>query len=137
MQELLFGTCALLIFVLAWHLFGFALTLILGGLVVLALSLRGKKHHARASGGTSEYGVQFRWLGRVILLLAAFFALGYLVPGHTTQEQIVFLTSRQPPYCDWAWAPFGDKHCHYESSFRHVYDSGGEHITIEWRRVGD
>ena len=134
-QELLVDFGSLGMFLLGWHLLGFAASVLMLGLVVLTLSLRTSSprlgtHHWIVP----DYQRRYRWFGRVVLLFAASSAIGYSVlPGKTFREQATFLITPEPHYCDWTWAPFGDKHCHYEPSFFHR-DNG---ITIEWHRVND
>jgi len=134
-QELFFYFGAVIFFLLAWHLFNFAFAVFLATLVALVASIRGSRsdHHSRQAAA-SDSGSRFRWAGRLFFLLTAFFIFGYAIPGANYREQVAFLAAHKPPYCDWAWSPMGDKHCHYESSFTH--DAAGR-VTVEWHRVED
>ena len=80
---------------------------------------------------------RFRWFGRLTLLLAAFLALGFAVPGEKYKEWAVLANTPKPRDCEWMSTPFGNKHCHYEPIFRSVVNQNGEEVIVEWQRVND
>lgn len=125
----------LLMFVLVWRLFGPAFAIFLSGLALVVIGVLSLDTTRRISHdhAVPDYNRRFRWFGRLLLLLAAFYALGYSVPGHTYREQIAFLTTPKPRFCDWVTLPIGDKHCHYDPIFRRV----NENIIVEWQLVND
>ena len=138
-EELLLIVGGPLTFVLLFALFGPAWALLVSSVGVLLLSARRIDttqqvwHHH----GVPDSNRRFRWFGRLILLLAAFVALGYSVPGEKYREWAALADHPEPRDCNWNTAPLGDKHCHYESSFSHFDDQKGEHTIVVWRRVND
>jgi len=76
-------------------------------------------------------------LGLILLLLAVFPIIAYSVPQEKFHQWAALADTPKPRDCAWTSTPSGNKHCHYVSSFRHVTDSEGEHIIVEWRRVND
>jgi len=94
-----------------------------------------------AKQGTQQYKVpdvekKSFYLGLFFMMIAAFSIIGFFEP-ESYQEAIAFLDPHKPHDCDWLSMPFGDKHCHYDSSTRYVHDKKGEHVVVMWRRMSD
>jgi hypothetical protein len=77
-------------------------------------------------------------VGFLILLIAAFSILFFLVPSGTFQEWRATADNPKPRDCDWTSMPPGDKHCHYVSRINRFNDKQGvEHVVAGWYRVND
>jgi len=133
-QELLIDFGGLVIFLLVWHLLGFAASVLMLGVLILVLIARTPPGPLSYHRALPDYQRRYRWFGRVALLFATSLAIGYVVvPGKTFREQATFLLTPEPHNCDWMSTPLGDKHCHYEPGF--IHDNRG--IAVEWHRVSD
>jgi hypothetical protein len=88
-------------------------------------------------GPTPDREKTYQRLGTAVLVFAAMLALTPLLRTDSVQEQIAILRARNPTECDWTAAPFGDKHCHFESTVSQVSDDKGKHTVVEWHRADD
>jgi hypothetical protein len=86
----------------------------------------------------AESNKRFKRVGSLILLVAAFAMLLFLIPEGMFQQWRAGAENPRPRDCDWTSIPVGDKHCHYESRVSRVQDSlGTENVTVDWFRVND
>ena len=130
---LIFG--GVLMFALVSFFVGIGWAVIASVLVVSApglVSVDTTPHRPRRNDTAPDYNKQFRLIGRWILL---FVAIIIIIPAlsESFQERLAFPNRPKPTDCDWTTAPIGDKHCHYESSVRHI---DGQ-IAVNWYRVND
>ena len=92
---------------------------------------------AHTDNDASESNKRFKRVGSLILLVAAFAMLLFLIPEGMFQQWRAGAENPRPRDCDWTSIPVGDKHCHYESRVNHVSDNQGEHTVVNWYRVND
>jgi hypothetical protein len=138
-QELLLIVGGLVVFVFTMAYFGVGWAIVVSVMAAGGAGALRDQASARAvhHAAVPNYEKRYLHVGLLILLVAAFLVFLPIASSDAFRERLAVLNTPKPSDCDWASAPIGDKHCHYESSVSHVRDRTGKEIIVTWQRVDD